>query len=289
MKTINVIGCGSVGKTLARLWTLHDVFRVQSIANRSPASAARAADFVGNGQPVESLAQMQPADIVMISTPDEAIAECCRELCETEVLQQGTVVFHCSGSLPSTLLEPARRRGASIAGVHPIKSFADPTTAVDTFAGTFCAVEGDPHPCEILSDALHRCGAFTFSIAPEAKTIYHAATVIVCNYLVALMEVGLRCFRKAGIPRETAMQAMQPIVTGTVANVFNLGPAEALTGPIGRGEPSVVARQCEALGQWDEDVLQLYKTLGQFAAELSAAQGNAPAEALAEIRRVLQR
>ena len=143
-----------------------------------------------------------------------------------------------------------------------------------------------PHN-QVLDAALQRCGAVTFAVKPELKTIYHAATVVVCNYLVALMEVGLRCFEQAGLPRETALKVIEPIVTGTVDNVFRLGPVQALTGPIARGEQAVVETQCEALARRDEQIEGIYRGLGRVAVELSAAQGNASPEALAAIEEVL--
>ena len=287
MKTINIIGCGSVGRTLARLWTERHVLEVGSVVNRSLASAERAVTFVGAGRACAGVDQMQSADLVMVSVPDDAIEECCQQLCAVQVVRQGAIVFHCSGSLPASVLQPAADRGALIASVHPVKSFADPMTAVETFAGTFCAIEGDPHACDILDDALHRCGARTFRIDPQRKAVYHAATVMVCNYLTALLEVGLRCFEHAGIPRRTAMEIMEPIVTETMANVFNVGTVQALTGPIARGDKDAVQRECEALGQWDANCQQIYKHLGLVAADLSAAQGNANGEDLQAIRSIL--
>ena len=119
------------------------VFHVESVLNRSPASSRRAVEFVGGGRPIENYAQFGRADAVMISTSDEAIETCCRRLAETDVLSSPVVVFHLSGSLASTILEPARRRGAAAASLHPVKSFADPALSAETFEGTFCAVEGD--------------------------------------------------------------------------------------------------------------------------------------------------
>jgi len=284
MKTINIIGCGNVGKTLARLWTERRVLRVQSVLNRSMASAQQAVDFAGSGRAADDFAQMPRADFVMISASDESIEECCRRLCGSDVLGPGAVVFHCSGSLPSSLLEPARSTGASIASIHPVNSFPDPAATVETFAGTFCAVEGDSDACEVLWDVMERCGAIPFSVQPEQKTIYHAATVFVCNYLVALMEVGLRCFEQAGVPRETAIEVIEPIARSTLDNVFEIGPAHALTGPIARGEPSIVARQCEALGEWDKTIQDIYKTLGRAAVDLSTTQASATPAALAAIK-----
>jgi len=287
VRTINIIGCGKVGRTLARLWTERSLLSVRGILNRSIPSGLRAVEFVGAGRAVEDCARMERADLVMIAAPDEAIEGCCGELCRSGVLGQGAVVFHCSGSLSSALLEPARRCGASVASVHPVKSFADPATAVKSFAGTFCGVEGDPAACEVLGELLRGCGAVTFSIEPEFKTIYHAGSVMVCNYFVALIEAGLRCFEKAGISRETALQVIEPIVRETVDNVFRLGPVGSLTGPIARGEPSVVGRQCEALGRWDGRIEGIYRSLGRLAVEISALAGGADADALAAIKELL--
>ena len=209
MKTINVIGCGHVGSTLARLWARQHVFQVQCVLNRSLQSAVRAVEFVESGRAVATYDELRRADLVMISADDEAIEGCCRRVAESGAFDEGVVVFHCSGSLSSRLLDAAKAQGALVAGMHPVKSFADPARAVETFAGTFCALEGDPQACDVLGDALQRCGAHTFHVDPQMKTVYHAATVVVCNYLVALMEVGLRCFEKAGVSRQTALEVMQ--------------------------------------------------------------------------------
>lgn len=287
MKTLNVVGCGKVGKTLARLWARHGVFRLGCVLNRSLQSSCQAVDFVGAGRPVEHYEQMDPAQVVMIATPDEVVEACGARLARAGVVGAGTIVFHCSGALPSTVLEPARGRGARIASAHPVKSFADAASAAETFAGTFCALEGDPEACALLRDALGRVGAVVFAVLPELKPIYHAATVFVSNYLVALAEVGLRCFEKAGLDRPSAIQVAEPLVRGTVENLFRLGPVRALTGPIARGEVSVVARQADSLARWDETVRQLYAALGRVGVELSSAQGSAPAEALRSIRAIL--
>jgi predicted short-subunit dehydrogenase-like oxidoreductase (DUF2520 family) len=286
--SLNIIGCGSVGRTLARLWHERGVFEIRDLLNRSLESARSAVEFVGAGRAVEDYARLEPADAVMISAPDEAIESCCLRLCESGALLPGAVVFHVSGSLASGLLEPARRQGASVASIHPVKSFADPELSVQTFQGTFAAIEGDAAACTLLEDALARIAAKTFAVQPEFKTIYHAATVAVSNYLVALAEVGLRCLQKSGIDRPNAMEVIGPILQGTVRNVIELGTVRSLTGPIARGEPSVVRRQCQALAAWDETIEDVYRSLGRVALELSAAQGTASPEALAAIRAALE-
>ena len=283
MKTINIIGGGRVGQTLGRLWNRHRVLRVQSILNRSLESARRAVEFVGEGAAAETYAQLGPADFVLISTADESIGACCEQLCRAGRLAPGAIVFHCSGSLPASVLAPARDQGAGIASVHPVMSFAEPDRAVAAFRGTYCALEGDAAAGAALRAVFERCGAILFPVAADAKPVYHAATVVVSNYLVALVEVGLRCLERAGVGRDTGREILHPIVAATARNAHELGPARALTGPVARGDTAVVAEHCAALGAWDPDVARVYQGLGLIAVQLAARQGGAGPEQLAAI------
>lgn len=272
MKSLNIIGCGKVGKTLGRLWNEAGVFLVQDILNRSLESAQHAALFIGSGRPVASFDDLRPAHLYLIAAADDAITGCAEALAETTVVD-GAIVFHLSGTLPSSVLCPVASRGASVASVHPVKSFPEPISLPQNFAGTWCGVEGDEDALTVLRDAFCAIGGRIFAIDTAAKSLYHCGSVLVCNYLNALMEAGLRAYARGGLPRETALEVMEPLVRGTLDNIFRNGPAQALTGPIARGEAGVVSRQVAALDAWDGELGRLYRVLGRLALELSLEKG----------------
>jgi predicted short-subunit dehydrogenase-like oxidoreductase (DUF2520 family) len=223
----------------------------------------------------------------LITTPDRAIPGACEALASSALLRPGDVVFHCSGALSSMELLAAQRAGAHFASVHPLKTFATPAEAVRTFAGTPCVAEGDGKALELLEPAFERIGARVLHIDSAAKTLYHAASVIVCNYLVALLDTGLRVYEKAGVPRERAAALIEPIVRETVDHVFSVGTARALTGPISRGDDGIVARHLDALRECNQ-VDAIYRALGLAAVDLAKEQGAAGAEALERIRALLK-
>jgi predicted short-subunit dehydrogenase-like oxidoreductase (DUF2520 family) len=231
---------------------------------------------------------MPAADVWLITTPDRRIAAACEALAASGLLRRDDVVVHCSGALASSELASAAALGAHVASVHPLKTFATPGDAVLTFDGTPCVAEGDPAALSVLQPAFEQIGARVLHIASASKTLYHAASVIVCNYLVALIESGLRCYGSAGIAREDAAALIEPIVRETVDNVFKVGTARALTGPIARGDDGVVARHLHALAATDPHAARIYRELGLVAAELSREQGGAEAEALARIEALLR-
>lgn len=268
--TLNIIGCGNVGKVLGRLWAESGTFRLQDVLNRSQESAAAAVDFVGAGLPIANWAALRPADIVLIGTPDDQIENACNRLAHSGMLQPRATVFHCSGALPSHVLDTAKACGAATASVHPIRSFASPEDVAGSFPGTWCGIEGELAAVEQLSQAFSAIGARLVRINPEYKSVYHSAAVFSSNYLVTLLDVAVEAYVKAGVPRDTALKLMEPLVRGTVDNIFRLGTTDALTGPIARGDVATVLRQYRAVTAWDRHVGALYKRLGKFTAAIAA-------------------
>ena len=285
-RTLNIIGCGRVGRALGRLWAHNDTFKIQDVLDCTLEKSESAVAFIGDGRAVDALAGMRRADVWMLTPPDDQIVVCCTALAASGLLTAGNIMFHCSGALPSRDLAPAAACGAIVASVHPLKSFADPAVAAQTFRGTYCAAEGDARALAMLRPAFERIGGSVSDVDPGFKTIYHAASVIVCNYLTALLETGLRCYEKSGFERDTALRMMEPLVRETLDNVFSLGTVQALTGPIARGDHAVVARQVDALEAWEPGVAAIYRQLGAVAAELARAQGKADPAALAAIERL---
>lgn len=283
MKSLNLIGAGRVGRTLAALWERERALGIQDVLAATEQGARSAVAFLGSGTAVAGLGQMRAADIWMVATPDRAISESAGKLAATGLLRAGDIVFHCSGAMTSRDLAAAAQRGACVASVHPLKSFADPHDAVRTFAGTYCAAEGDPAALDVLCPAFAQIGGRVSIIDTQSKSLYHAASVIVCNYLTALLETGLRCYEQAGLQRETARDMMEPLVRETLDNVFRLGTAAALTGPIARGDAQVVAQHLEALAGADASMGEVYRSLGAVAVQLARVQGEADPQALERI------
>lgn len=269
MLTLNIIGAGRLGQTLGRLWHAAGVCTVHTIMNRSRSSAESAADFVGAGRPVSSYAELGQSDVTLIAVSDDAIRGVCEALVRHRALAPGSIVFHCSGGLSSEILAAALDVGARTASVHPVKSFAEPSLAVASFAGTYCGMEGDPESLRLLKKWFGEVGARCFDVDPRYKTHYHAASVMVCNYLVSLMELGFQLYERAGVTRSLAAALVQPIMQQTLDNVLELGTTEALTGPIARGDREMVARHLDALSTDAPHIARVYGELGLIAAALA--------------------
>ncbi|MES2258808.1 MAG: Rossmann-like and DUF2520 domain-containing protein [Pseudomonadota bacterium] len=259
MRSLSIIGAGHVGRVFGRLFS-GTAFELRDVLARSPESAGRAVAFIGSGRALHDYENLRQADVYMLSVGDDQIVPACVALAQAVPLD-GAIVFHCSGALASDHLHAARRAGAHVASVHPIRSFADPQAVATAFAGTFCGIEGDRPAVEVLNAALQAIAARPIAIDASAKTVYHAAAVFASNYLTTVLDAALRAYQAAGIPEQTARELAQPLVMETVANVFRLGAAPALSGPIARGDFATVERQQRAVGEWDAATGALYQAL----------------------------
>lgn len=288
MRTLNIIGCGRAGRTFARLFAQSHAFLVQDLFDLNAAAARACAQFADAGRGVRRLDDLRPAQVWLIATPDAAIVDAVDALVGAERVAAGNVVVHLSGATSSLTMVSAIESGAHVGSFHPLKTFADPGLAAASFTGTYVALEGDKKALKILRLALRKIGGRVFEIEPEQKVLYHAGSVMVCNYLTALLEAGLRCYEGAGIRLETAYKLMEPLVRETVDNVFRVGTVRALTGPIARGDAAVVARQIQSLQALDRRLAVLYRELGQVALALARSQGSAEARQLARVASALK-
>ncbi len=268
-RTLTIIGCGKVGQTLARLWHLNDTFAIGDVLNRSVESARSAVQFIGAGRVVAGFDDLGPADFVLIAPPDDQIAACSAALAASGCLTKNSIVFHCSGALPSSILEQALHAGAAIASVHPIRSFAQPEKVVRAFAGTYCGVEGDQRAIDLLNPLFTAVGAHFVHIDRQKKTLYHAGAVFASNYMVTLLDTAVQTYVEAGMSRDDALKIMATLVRETAENVLQSGPEQALTGPVSRGDVGTVVRQYRAVRKWHRGYGNLYRQLGKLTRKLA--------------------
>ncbi len=282
------IGCGRLGVSVARLFATRGSIEPGQVLTRSLESARAAVDFIGAGEAVASIESLERADLVFIATPDADLARSAETLASAPIDLDGAVVVHTSGALGSDVLGVLREQGASVASVHPIRSFAVAEARDDLLEGTVCGAEGDAAALDVALPLFEQAGARTVRIESGAKTLYHAAAVLACNHVVGLVEASLQTYEAAGVDRATAMAALEGLVGGTVTNVFERGPAGALSGPIVRGEADIVARQRTALRAVSPALETIYALLAQQTLPLARRVAGTDADRLDAVERALE-
>jgi len=285
---ISIIGPGRVGTAIGVL-AVRANLAVVAVAGGAPGQAEAAAAAIGGDAGSCSPQEAAGAGgLVLLTVPDDAIARVCQELADAGAFSPGTVVAHCCGALGSDALTPARDRcGCLLGSLHPLQTFPTAAAAISHLPGSWCFCEGDSPAVEVLEALAGAIGAHAVRIDPAAKPMYHAAGVMACNYLVALMDAAACLAAAAGVDRATWQAAAGAIVQATVDNVAKLGPQAALTGPIARGDVQTVARHVRALAGEPRALRHLYAAAGHYTVDLALRNGTLGRQAADEIRRRL--
>lgn len=264
-----LVGPGRAGTTLAvalvaRGWT------PVAVAGRSAdaPSTIDAARRLGCAA-VDIAEAGRGADLLVIATPDAAIADAA--LATGPGLRPGALVVHLSGACSLDELEKlhAERPDVDIATLHPLQSLPNVELGVARLPGSWCAVDGAP-AVERLAVSL---GMRPFRVPSAQRAEYHAAATIASNHLVAVLGQAVRVAASAGVPSE----ALLPLVRASVDNVEALGAADALTGPVARGDADTVARHLDALSS---DERATYRAVASEALRLSGRDDAALRELL---------
>lgn len=247
-------------------------YTVQDVLSTRFQSAQYATQLVGVGRAVRGYAQLQPADIWILTVPDTQISAVAQKLAETFYAaapdEQSPVAIHCSGFFPADQLGSLRTLNWRLASVHPVLSFADPAMAEQQFRGSLCGLEGDEGAIETIRPLVEKLGAKSFVINSETKSLYHAAAVFSNNFTVVLQAIAQEAWAASGVPYEIAQRLNATLLRNTYENVTSEGPRNALTGPAARGDAFVVAKQGEDVSEWHPSAGRIYKEMSELAKNL---------------------
>ncbi len=270
---ISIIGPGVVGQAIGRLLKARR-YPVAGVAGTSARKTHQAVAFIGGGRAARSpAAAARGADVVFITTPDRMIRPVCEEIVEGGGLKRGAAVIHCSGAFGLELLEAAHSRKALTVALHPLQSFASPKAALKRMKGTCFTFDGDEAAAETVESIVSALGGRMLSISPQNRAVYHAATCVLSNYLVAIADLGTILLKQSGLPEKEAVRAVRPLIEGTVENIGAVGLPHALTGPIARGDTETVERHLQALAGFPYEIRRLYCELGLYTVRVAQRKG----------------
>jgi len=287
-REIVILGPGKVGTTLGIL-AARAGWPVAGVGARDPARARAAAEAIGPGVASGRLEDIAGRGrLAMLTVSDDAIEPVCTELAHAGAFASGAVVAHCSGAISAEVLAPARDRcAAAIGAMHPLQTFPSVAAGLERFAGTYCFCDGGDEAVGVLAELAEDLGARAVRIDSDRKSLYHASAVMACNYLTGLLDAALATAEDAGVARDEAAAALEPLVRATLENIRNLGPPAALTGPIARGDVGLVARQARDVAAAAADLGRIYRALGAWTVDVAVRKGTIDAARADELRRAL--
>ncbi|MCE4948184.1 DUF2520 domain-containing protein [Streptomyces sp. VTCC 41912] len=281
--TVGVVGAGRVGPALAAALQLAG-HRPVAVSGVSDASVRRAAEMLPGVPLVTPGEVLARADLVLLTVPDDALADLVAGLVETGAVRPGQLLVHTSGRFGTAVLEPATRAGALPLALHPAMTFTGTSVDVQRLAGCPFGVTA-PQELRMAAEALViEMGGEPEWIAESARPLYHAALAIGANYLVTLVAQAMELLQKAGVQAPDRM--LGPLLGAALDNALRSGDA-ALTGPVARGDAGTVAAHVAELRTHAPQALAGYLAMARTTADRALAHGLLKPELAEELLDVL--
>lgn len=260
---IGIIGAGKVGVSVGRYLKDNNI-QIAGFFDTNCENAAFAAQFTKTDcfSDLEEIVSL--SDTLFITTPDSVIGSVWD--CIKDMSVQNKIVCHFSGALSSDVFTDSQSTGANVCSIHPMLAFSDKLTSYRIPANTFFAVEGDKTAVSALKNLFETLGNTVCRIDKSKKSLYHTATSVLSNEIVAVLDLGYSLLEECGFSREEAVKATQNLVFGNVKSVLENGCVKALTGPVERNDLQTVKKHIDSLqGEDRQTYILLAKRLVNLA------------------------
>ncbi len=196
------------------------------------------------------------AHLTFVTVPDRVIAQ----VADARAWRSGEWVVHCSGALGREHLATAEAAGALTGCFHPLQTFPSRSPEPERFKGIAVGIEGPPVLAQQLEQIAMALGSKPFRLEGVDRALYHAAAVVASNHLIALASAATRLWELAGITQQDGRSSLAPLITAAASNVAAMPLADALTGPVARGDVETVVRHLTAL-ELAPELRDLYRQL----------------------------
>lgn len=287
---LHLVGAGAAGTTLGHALAASGV-ELGAVVRRDAAAAVARVRELGAGTArsfeellAHGLGEDRPA-LALLAVPDDALAELAAALASVP-WPEHSVALHLSGARSHEVLAALHERGVATGSCHPLRSFVDPARDAHRLAGTVFAIDGDDAARARARDVAARLGGRTVELSPEGRAAWHAGASHAANHLVALFDQALDLFEAAGVARDDGRAALLPLLRDVLRHLEDAPPADALTGPVARGDAEVVAEHLRTMRPLDADLTLAYGALARRALRL--ASPDLPPDLVRRLREILE-
>lgn len=267
--SVGVIGTGRAGSVLGAALARagHKVVAAYGVSDLSRLRAEALLPDVPLVTPEEVLAQ---ADLVLITVPDDVLAELVAGLSATNAFRAGQFIAHASGRYGIEVLVPASRAGALPLALHPAMTLTGTSLDLERISGAPFGVTAPDELRPVAEALVVEMGGDPVWVPEEHRALYHAALANGANHLVTLVAQSIDLLRAAGV--EHPQRLLGPLLFAALDNSLRSGDS-ALTGPVVRGDAGTVAAHVDVINEVSVEARRAYVAMARLTADRALANG----------------
>jgi predicted short-subunit dehydrogenase-like oxidoreductase (DUF2520 family) len=243
---IAIIGAGRISYSLAYA-LIKAGYSVVSVISRNKKSAEELAKKFNINHYSDNLNEIpRQANTFLLSVPDAEIESAAKNLSEQKLNFKKSFFIHFSGTEDIRQLNLLKKKGARTASVHLMQAF--PSKRIVKLQNVPAAIEtSSEDDYKILKKFAVSLKLFPFKIDSKYKSYYHLAGVFSLNFLAGNLYISGEMLGLNNIDKLEYFNLLSSTLNSVIASIKKVGPANALSGPIDRGDLKTVVKHIEAI------------------------------------------
>lgn len=224
MIRVSIIGAGKVGQHFIEKCIDHPAIELEEVYNRTLSKIEK---YAGEAFITDSLENLAPVDLFIITVADEAIEEIGNKLDYVKGL-----VVHVSGTTSYKKIK-SNRRGV----LYALQSFSE-NQEVDFSEIPFCLETEHADDYSTLETFAKVLSPNVYNISEQQRQKIHLSAVFANNFTNHLLGVAYDICKK----NDVDFNVLKPLVKATFEKGFSLNPTEAQTGPALRKDEETIEK-----------------------------------------------
>jgi len=243
---IAIIGAGKVAHSLVPA-LVKSGYNVESIHSRNLLSAKKLAQKYSVNHFTNSPKEIPTGiKIFLLTIPDSEIKATAEKLSRLKINFKQSFFIHFSGVEDITGLKSLAKKGAATGSLHLMQTF--PTKRITSLKGVHAALEtADERAHKLLMKISKDLQLKPFKLNSKDKVFYHLAGVIGSNFLAGNLYNLEELLSLCRIDKKDSFEKLKSTIFTTLENTRKFGAANALSGPIDRGDFKTITKHITAL------------------------------------------
>ena len=259
--SFSLVGPGRLGMNLAHE-LINNGFIARTIISKTDKSIRKAKSILSAEQFSTGIEDLtDPGDILFISVPDDSIKDVVKEIFLKVPNLSRTACLHFSGVNSSRLLRSLEEKGAFIGSLHPLYSFPGEIEPIPP--GILFTYEGGEAAGTIAEKVVSTLNGRILNIDSGQKPLYHLAAVLSGNMGLTLSSIAAGIINEVlGPDPQEYRKEISIYLQSVLKNIRENSWADALTGPVKRGDQKTLDKHMDALEKAGRtDIKDLYEKL----------------------------
>jgi len=212
---------------------------------------------------------VKDADVIFIMVQDANILHVINNIKSFKLDFKNKLIFHISGSLSSDVFKVLKIANTNCASIHPIQTFNEVTKNSSLVENIYFGIEGGSKAVSYAKSIVKDFNSNYITVDKKKKYLYHIASIISSNYLIALVFSASKIIKEIGGDEKKTYKIFEPIIKNTLSNIDTHGIVKSLTGPIERNDIGIIEKHIKELKKMKPGMAELYMNFGLITTELS--------------------